>query len=459
MPNIIQKLKTFLPPDCVLTGENVSSRSASSWGKPGTVKAKAIVRPHTTEEVAAVLKICHADGQTVVTHGGLTGVVLGAKSTENDLVLSLELMNKIEEIDTDGRTATVQAGVVLQHLQEKAGQAGLLFPLDLGARGSCTIGGNIATNAGGNHVIRYGMARDMVLGLEAVLADGTIISSLNKMLKNNAGYDLKQLFIGSEGTLGVVTRAVLRLRELPKSRSTAFLALENFESVTRLLKFMDGALGGTLSAFEVMWRDFYELVTTPPAKNRPPLSYEYPYFVIVEAQGSDQEADTAIFHKALEKVTETGLVADAVVAQSKSERVAIWEMRDSVNEAFRYKPIFLFDVSLTFRDMEWYVAEVKNGLQRIWPAHRCFTFGHLGDGNLHFIISAGKKDLETRRKVESIVYEPLMPINGSVSAEHGIGLEKKPYLSWCRSEAEIALMRTLKQALDPKGILNPDKVF
>ena len=252
-----------------------------------------------------------------------------------------------------------------------AQQAGLLFPLDLGARGTATLGGNIATNAGGNHVIRYGMARDMVLGLEAVLADGTVISSLSKMLKNNAGYDLKQLFIGSEGTLGVVTRAVLRLREMPKSWNTAFVALESFENVTRLLKFMDGALGGALSAFEVMWRDFYALVTTPPAQNQAPLAYDYPYYVIVESLGSDQEADTTKFQKALEKAAETGLVADAVVAQSKSERRAIWEMRDSVNEAFRYDPVFLFDVSLAIRDMEDYVSKVKSGLKKNWPEHRC----------------------------------------------------------------------------------------
>lgn len=459
MSNITQQLKSILPPDCILAGDEVGNRSAGSWGKPGRVDAKALVRPRNTEEVSAVLKICHSAGQTVVAHGGLSGVVQGAKSTANDLVLSLELMNRIEELDTVGRTATVQAGVVLQNLQENAEQAGLLFPLDLGARGSCTIGGNIATNAGGNRVIRYGMTRDMVLGLEAVLADGTVISSLNKMIKNNAGYDLKQLFIGCEGTLGIITRAVLRLQEMPKSWNTAFVALESFENVTRLLKFMDGALGGALSAFEAMWRDFYVLVATPPAQNQAPLAYDYPYYVIVESLGSDQEADTANFQKAIEKAAETGLVADAVVAQSKSERLAIWEMRDSVNEAFRYDPVFLFDVSLAIRDMEDYVSKVKTGLQKNWPERRCFTFGHLGDGNLHFIISAGKDGRDIQRKVEEIVYKPLIPISGSVSAEHGVGLEKKRYLSWCRSETEIALMRTLKQALDPKGILNPGKIF
>ncbi|MFQ5628011.1 MAG: FAD-binding oxidoreductase [bacterium] len=459
IPKIIHQLQATLPPECILTGDDVGSRSAGSWGKQDWIEAKALVRPQSTQEVSAVLKICHDAGQTVVTHGGLTGVVQGAKSTENDIVLSLELMNQIEEIDPIGRTATVQAGVILQKLQEAAEQAGLLFPLDLGARGTATLGGNIATNAGGNHVIRYGMAREMVLGLEAVLADGTVISSMNKMLKNNAGYDLKQLFIGSEGTLGVVTRVVLRLRELPKSHSTAFVALESFEKVTHLLKLMDAALAGTLSAFEVMWYDFYELVTTPPAKNRPPLPYDYPYYTIVEAPGSDQDADVTKFQNALERATEIGLIADAVVAQSKNERTAIWEMRDSVTEIFRYDPVFLFDVSLAIRDMQNYVNEVRANLQKTWPQHHCSTFGHLGDGNLHFMISAGNDDAETQLKVEEIVYKPLIKLNGSVSAEHGIGLEKKRYLRWCRSEAEIALMRTLKQALDPKGILNPGRVI
>ena len=456
---LIKQIESVVGPENLLTGGDVTSRSASNWGITSNVIAKAIVRPENTEAVSKVLKICHESSQSVVTHGGLTGVVGGTASAENDIVLSLERMNKIEELDKVGRTMTVQAGVVLQNLQEAAERMGFMFPLDLGARGSCMIGGNVATNAGGNRVIRYGMTRDLILGLEAVLADGTIVSSLNKMIKNNAGYDLKQLFIGSEGTLGVITRVVLRLMPIAKSQNNAFVAVDDFDNLFALLSFIDEALGGQLSAFEVMWTNFYELVSSPPATSKPPLPYDYPYYVLVESLGANQKEDSARFQKALDEALQTGLVAQAVIAQSKSERDALWAMRDDVQQVWRYDPVFLFDVSLAIKDMEPYVKEVHDTLSRIWPDQKCFTFGHLGDGNLHFLISAGENNEATRRRVEEIVYKPLIELHGSTSAEHGVGVEKKRYLPWSRSQPEIALMRTLKNALDPKHILNPGKIF
>ena len=238
-----------------------------------------------------------------------------------------------------------------------------MLPLDLGARGSATVGGNVSTNAGGNRVIRYGMMRDMVLGLEAVLADGTIVSSLGKMIKNNAGYDLKQLFIGSEGSLGIVTRVVLRLRQLPKSQNTAFVALDSFENVTSFLSAIDGKLGGTLSAFEVMWKDFYELVTKAPAENKPPISHDYPYYILVESLGADQEADAERFEAALAETLEEGLLADAVIAKSQGERNAMWAMRDDVGQCLQFWPFFAFDVSMGIPDMESYVSEVNQSLE------------------------------------------------------------------------------------------------
>jgi FAD/FMN-containing dehydrogenase len=364
-------------------------------------------------------------------------------------------MNGIEAINATDRTMVVQSGAVLQTIQEQAEEAGLLFPLDLGGRGSCTIGGNISTNAGGNRVIRYGMTRDMVLGLEAVLADGTVVSSMNQMIKNNAGYDLKQLFIGSEGTLGVVTRAVLRLREIPKHQSTLFVAVDDFDRLPAFLKHMDSALGGTLSAFEVMWNEFYALVTTAPAQNQPPLSQTYPYYVLVEAMGADE----ALVEAALTEAYERSLICDAVLAQSEAQRRQLWAMRDDVAQCFRDGPTIAFDVSLKISDMRGYVDEVRSRLAEAVGEHRCYVFGHLGDGNLHLVVGPGKINAEVRHRVESSVYEPLRAIGGSVSAEHGVGLEKKPYLTICRSPEEIALMRTLKRALDPKGILNPGKIF
>ena len=458
MTDLLAQLTEILGVDGVLTGESVRTRSAGVW-KADSVEAAAILRPRSTSEISQVLKICHSAGQAIVAHGGLTGLVEGAWTRPDELVLSLERMRKIEELDEVGRTMTVQAGAPLQTIQDAAETAGLMFPLDLGARGSCTIGGNVATNAGGNRVIRYGMTRDMVLGLEAVLADGTVLSSLNKMIKNNAGYDLKQLFIGTEGTLGIVTRVVLRLREQWRSQNTAFVAIDHFEGVTAFLKQIDASLGGTLSAFEVMWEDFYQLVTTAPATGKPPLDYGRPYYVLVEALGADQEADTQRFEAALGDALQEQLIVDAVIAKSDAERGAMWAMRDDVEQAFQYAPLFIFDVSLSLRHMPDYVPEVTVALAAAWPEHRCFVFGHLGDGNLHFVVSVGDGSAEARQRVEQIIYTPLSDIGGSISAEHGIGLEKKAYLPVSRAPEEIAMMRRLKQALDPNGILNPGKVF
>jgi len=438
----------------VLTGSDVTGRSAGIWRRD-TLKAKALVRARSTADVSQALSICHAHGQRVIAQGGLTGLVHGSDTSPEDVVISLERMNRIEEIDPIDRTAVVQAGVVLQNLQEEADRHGLLYPLDLGGRGSCTIGGNISTNAGGNRVIRYGMTRDMVLGIEAVLADGTVVSSMNRMIKNNAGYDLKQLFIGTEGSLGVVTRAVVRLREKPTTQATLFVAVEDFSKLGRLLKTMDARLAGTLSAFEVMWNNFYVLVTTAPAKSQPPLPQTYPYYVLIEALGADE----ALVQSTLEAAYEEGLVADAVIAQNEAQRLALWGMRDDVEQTFRYSPSFTFDVSLRLSRMESYVGEVNQRLQQAYGEYTNFTFGHMGDGNLHFVVSVGKGGPEHRASVERCVYEPLRDIGGSISAEHGVGLEKKPYLDVSRSADEIGVMRTLKQALDPKGILNPGKVF
>ena len=458
IPDIIPHLRSVLGPGGVLTGDEVHSRG-SGWGRNQSCEALAIVRPRTTAEVSAVLKTCHAFGQPVVPHGGLTGLVEGSLTDKNEIALSLELMNQIEDLDEAGMTMTAQAGVILQTVQERADAVGLMFPLDLGSRGSAMIGGIVSTNAGGNRVIRYGMARNLVLGLEAALADGTIISSLNRVIKNNAGYDLKHLFIGSEGTLGVITRVVLRL--LPKARGqhTALVGVTEFSLLPRLLKELDSGFGGALTAFEMMEDNFYRLVTSPPATNTAPLSRDYPYYVLVEMLGADQNVDEERFESALMKAVEAGLVADCVIAKSYKERQALWAARDDVEQLLRYRPIFTFDISLPIRDMESYIAEVKERLTDSWPNQHCFVFGHLGDGNLHLVVSVGSGDLQARCRVEEIVYSGLRYRSGSISAEHGIGLEKRAYLSWCRSEQEIKLMRALKWTLDPKGILNPGKIL
>ena len=454
MGEIIRELTDALGADNVITGDAVKERASGIWRKD-PIQAKALLKPRNTEQVSQALAICNAHGQSVIAHGGLTGLAQSAITGPDDIALSLERLNAIEEINPVDRTMTVQSGVILQTLQEAADEHNLMFPLDLGGRGSCTIGGNISTNAGGNRVIRYGMTRDMVLGLEAVLADGTVVSSMNQMIKNNAGYDLKQLFIGTEGSLGVVTRAVLRLREKPTSQATLFVATDEFGKLAKCLKFMDARLGGSLSAFEVMWNNFYTLVTTAPATNQPPIARDYPFYVLVEAMGTE----TAEVESALADAFEAGLIVDAVVAQSEAQRLQLWAMRDDVAQIFRYAPTYAFDVSMRISCMEDYLKQVNDRLAASYDEFHNFTFGHMGDGNLHLVISVGQGGPEHRERVERSVYEPLAAIAGSVSAEHGVGLEKKPYLGISRSETEIGLMRRLKHSLDPKGILNPGKIF
>ena len=455
--NLLLSLQEIVGAENVLTGDDVRSRFVS-WIDQGPCQALAIVRPGSTGQVSRVLAACHAAGQAVVPMGGLTGLVRGCVAGPGEIGLSLERMHRVESVDPVNRTITLEAGVPLQVVQQEAERHGLLYPVDFGARGSAHIGGSVATNAGGNGVIRYGMTRDSVLGIEAVLADGTVISAMNRMIKNNAAYDLKQLFIGSEGTLGVVTRLVLRLREAPRSNQTAMVACTGFSDVTQLLKHMDAALGGSLVAFEVMWNEFYRLVTTPPAKGTPPVGQEYPYYVLLESSGGDSGRDQAHFEEALGEAIEAGLVADAVVASSEAQREALWALRDDVEMFFRIGMPVTFDISLPVTEMEAYVAEVLARLEREWPEYQRFVFGHLGDGNLH-IIAAGPPSRAARHGIEQCVYEPLAARGGSVSAEHGIGLEKQPWLALSRSAAELDLMRRIKAALDPKGILNPGRVL
>jgi FAD/FMN-containing dehydrogenase len=460
---IESQLRAALGDAGVVSGPDVRGRSAGIWGPPRSIRASLLARPGDIEGVASVLEICSEHHQPVVVHGGLTGVVDGAWAEAGEVVLSLERLSGVESIDPLGCTMVVRAGTTLQAVQEAADDHGLMFPLDLGARGTATIGGNAATNAGGNRVLRYGMIRSMILGLEAVLPDGTVVSSLNQMLKNNAGYDLKQLFIGTEGTLGVITRLVLRLVPKPATRSTALVAIRDYESVCRTLAFVGQALAGQLSAYEVMWPEHYAFIDRGLTAAKPgrvsPLPAEDRYYVLIEALGSDPAQDVGRFETVLGEVLRDGLLEDAVIAQSEREQEALWAIRDDVAQILEMKPNFLFDVSLPMTDTPDYVAEVRDRLTEAWPDHRLLVFGHLGDGNIHLGISAGAPDGSDRPAVEEIVYAPLSRVGGSVSAEHGIGLEKKPYLSWCRSDAEIALMRKLKQTLDPQGILNPGKVF
>jgi FAD/FMN-containing dehydrogenase len=459
VPAVLTALQQALDPSVLQPGP-IDARHLRDWNvpaAPGTAPI-ALVRARSTEDVAATLRICHAHGHAVVPQGGLTGLTGAATPSGNCVVLSLERMDAIEALDPDGSTITVQAGATLQAVQEAADRAGLLFPLDIGARGSCRVGGNASTNAGGNRVLRFGMMRELVLGLEAVLPDGTVIPAMNTMLKNNAGYDLKQLFLGSEGTLGVITRLVLRLYPKPRSVCTALAALPDYDAVLRLLRIARERLGPTLAAFEAMWPDFYAFAADLQT-SAPPLPQNGSIHVLVESMGTDPERDGELLEAAIGAAIEAGCVTDAVIAQSERERRAIWAMRDASSELRRVlAPHVDYDVSLPVGTIGAFVPECTGRLREAWPDGIIVNFGHVADGNLHVSVQLceGRLDKDT---ADRILYGAVADWRGSVSAEHGIGLLKKAYLGHTRSEAEVALMRRIKAAIDPLGILNPGKVF
>ena len=456
MTNIVEILKTALEEGTVISG--VEMNRATSYWNPSPAKALALLRPQTTADVSAALRLCHDNNQPVVTQGGMTNCVESADSRVDEVILSLERMNTIESIDVTGSTATVGAGVVLQTLQEACLEKDTLFPLDLGARGSCTVGGNAATNAGGINVLRYGMMRNLVLGMEVVLADGTILSSMNQMLKNNAGYDLKQLFIGSEGTLGVITRLVVKLSPKPVTCYSALLALEDFDAVTALLQKTRRDLADTLSAFEVMWGEYFKGVTGEEG-HRAPLRRDHKYYILIEAEGGDPETDEDRFNRALESCYEAGLIVDAVIPKSEAERRALWDIRENFEPILDPKPIFLYDISLPIIEMNDYVNSVKKALKEKWLDCEFYVLGHIADGNLHFFVRPNTEHEKLHYACDEIVYGILTKHKGSVSAEHGIGVEKIDWLSHSRTQEELELMKLLKRTLDSKNILNRGRVL
>ena len=460
---LLETLRRLVGDDGLLRQEEIDGRYCKEYfsTEPEDVRPLCVVRPRTTEQVSAVLQACHAGNQPVVLQGGMTGLSGGALPRDGEVILSLERMRGIEELDEQAGTMTLRAGTPLQEAQEAAAEKGFLLAIDLGARGSCHIAGNIATNAGGNRVIRYGMTRQQVLGLEVVLADGTIISSLNKMLKNNAGYDLKHLFIGTEGTLGVITRAVIRLEPLPNCVQTALCATGSYAQVVALLQHARQRLAGRLSAFEVMWNDFYRLATRIAAQ-RPPLPEGESFYVLLDMQGADAEADAQVFEQMLEEALESGLITDAALARSEAETQRFWRLRDTPGEFTSVWPILSsFDVSLPIGQIGEFVERLSARLDQQFPGCEYVNFGHIGDSNLHVCIHLPGATAEDfpEGDIKACLYGLLRDYGGSISAEHGVGTQKAAYLPYSRSAEEIALMRTLKSALDPRGILNPGRVF
>ncbi len=440
----------------MLTGEAVRNFEFT-WKTHDSCEAKAIVYPTTTDAVAAILCLCNENQQTVVPFGGLTGLVQGCQTNSDDIALSLARMNQIEELDRTAHTMTVQAGVTMQQAQDAADAEGLFFPVDIGARDNCMLGGNVATNAGGTKVIRYGMMRDSVLGLEAVLANGTVISSMNRYIKNNSGFDLKHLFIGTEGVLGIITRIVFRLSVKPKSHNVALLACKSFEDVVAILSKSRESLGSTLCGFEVMWGSFFKKAVKPLGPLDSPLSIDYPLYVIVESMGTSPESDNRDFESEMGDIFEGDLALDGVIAKSDKERQSIWAIRGEVE--WLVSEAFNFDVSLRSADVGQYVEQVSEKIVKDVPDAYVAGFGHLGDNNIHISVLAEGCRTTYSEVIEKHVYESLIPFGGAISAEHGIGLEKKPYLSISRTPEEIDLMKSLKKMMDPNNILNPGKVI
>jgi len=456
MADIIAKLGEITGPENVRTGAD-AGRPTPMWETHQPCEARVVVRPRSTVDLAAVMKLCHERGQPVVPYGGLTNLVQACATTADDIVVSFENMADIEETDPTALTMIAQAGVTMRQAQEAAQAQGLFFPVDIGARDACEVGGFVSTNAGGTKVIRYGMTRDCVLGLEAVLADGTVISSMNRYIKNNSGFDLKQLFIGSEGVLGIITRVVFRLSVQPLTHNVALVAATQFDEVVRLLGSMQQLLGTSLTGFEVMWDSFYSKATKPAGRQDSPFEDTYPIYVIVESMGINRRGDDDQFMAALSSAMEDDLIVDAVIAKSDKERNAIWAIRGEVE--WLVTSAQNFDVSLRSNDVAAYVDDINRGILAELPAAEIAAFGHLGDNNLHISVLAHSDRDDAVAVVERNIYECLRPYQGAVSAEHGIGLEKRAWLPISRSEEEIALMRSLKATMDPKNILNPGKVL
>ena len=457
MFDLVAKLAAIVGDKHVLTDEDLRARNTSFWDA-SPMQGRALVRPASTQEVSAILSTCNELKQPLTVISGNTGGVQGQHPKPDEVILSMERMTAIEDIDTAGGTATVQAGCILETLQIAVAEEGMLFPLDLGGRGSCAIGGNVSTNAGGLNVIRYGMMRDLTLGLEVVLADGTVLSSLNQLIKNNTGYDLKQLFIGSEGTLGVVTRVVVKLVEAPSSVNTALLALDSFDQVVDLLKHLKKTTGSLLSSYEYMGSGYYRAVTGPDG-NRAPLGRDYPCYVVAEIQGTHAEQDGALFEGVMEQAMVDGLVCDAVIAQSQRERDEIWKVRENFEPLLAETPYYLYDVSLPVKAMKGYEELVMERIKERWPQSDCYSLAHVGDNNLHWFILPRDESPGAHEDISAIVYEPLKRLHGSVSAEHGIGMEKKAYLGLTRSEEELQTMRLLKRSLDPNNILGRGRIL
>ena len=458
MKNLIASLVEFLDSSTVLTGADISEKYHTDWSGADPCQPLALLKPKTTLQLSGIMALCHQHDQPVVIQGGLTGLAGGATPQTGEIAISLERMNGIEELDSTAMTLTAFAGTPLQALQDAADNNDLFLPLDLGARGSCNIGGNVATNAGGTEVIRYGMTRSMVLGLEAVLADGTVINAMNKMLKNNSGYDLKHLFIGSEGTLGIVSRVVLQLQPKSRSSHTALCAISSYSALTKLLVELKGSLGSGLTGFELMWHSYYSKVLEVLPNLTDPFQETHAYYLLLEYKDNSESLGAERFELALFAQLESGLIDDALIAQSHQDAEKFWQIRDGIGELFQVLgPVSNQDVSLPLQQIGPFADDLEQRLKAKYNNIGVLLFGHIGDNNLHVCAYTGRE--EDKAKINQDIMSMIGEYSGAITAEHGVGVLKRDFLALSRTPSEIALMKTLKMAMDPKGILNPNRVI
>ena len=436
-----------------LSGNEVHDSYAKDWSEATAHLPEVVLRPRTIDDLSQMLSLAQTTGQRLVTQGGRTGLAGGATPQQSEWALSVERLTSIIALDPIGQTITVEAGVTLQQIQEAAAAHDLQFPLDLGARGTATAGGVTATNAGGNQVIHYGVTRHLVLGMTAVLPDGTVIAQDNKLLKNNAGFDLKQLLIGTEGVLGVIATITFRLFPKRQCVKTAICAAADFDAVTRLLHHASQTMVG-LSSFEVLWEDYLAEIYTIAGKPKL-FEKDYRFAILLEVEAARDSGDV---EASLMAATEQGIIQDALIAQNETQRAHFWSYRDAIAELLSdMAPTVNFDIGIPISQMKAFIQDTTLALREKFPTVRLVTFGHIGDGNLHLCCTTG--DEQDQVPIEDLVFAKATALGGTITAEHGIGILKKPWLKDCRTAEEIALMKRLKVMLDPAQILNKGRII
>lgn len=468
MSEFLQQCRDTVGQQHVLTSEADMASYVAEWRRRLAGRALAVVRPANTEEVAAIVRLCNVFRVPLVPQGGNTGLVLGSvpDASGTAIVLSLGRMNRVRDVDLVNNTITVEAGCVLAQVQNVAAEAGRLFPLSLAAEGSCTIGGNLSTNAGGTGVLRYGNTRELCLGLEVVTAQGETWNGLRGLRKDNTGYDLRDLFIGAEGTLGVVTAAVMKLFPQPKARLTALAAMQTPAAALALLSMAQSTCGSALTGFELMSKICLELVARHFPQLPMPFPDPYPQYVLLELSDSESEEHAmTMFEGLVTQALEEGIIQDAVVASSLAQSKSLWNLREHIPMAQMEEGLNIkHDISVPISHIGEFIEQTDRLLQEHFPGCRTVNFGHLGDGNLHYNISppvsvSGRDFLENLHAVNQLVHDNVHRFGGSISAEHGVGAQKREEIRQYKSPVEMKLMETIKQALDPLNLMNPGKVL